>query len=230
MTPADLAAAMEATWPPLASWRHGPWRLRDGAGGGQRVSAATVEGAWTAGDIDMAEQAMVQPLFMIRPEDAALDRELAARGYAKVDPVVLYAADTARFESAPAMTTFPHWPPLQIAADLWVEGHVGPARLAVMQRAKGTKTVILARSSDRAVGVAYVGLHNQIAMLHALEVSPPYRRQGSAQNILRAAAVWARELGADTLSLAVTEANAAARALYASQGMTGVGHYHYRRK
>jgi ribosomal protein S18 acetylase RimI-like enzyme len=63
-----------------------------------------------------------------------------------------------------------------------------------------------------------------------LEVSPPYRRQGCAQNILRAAAVWARQQGADTLALAVTEANGGARALYASQGMQVVGQYHYRQK
>jgi len=54
------------------------------------------------------------------------------------------------------------------------------------------------------------------------------RRQGCAINILRAAACWAQDHGADTLSLAVTQANAGARALYASLGMEGVEQYHYR--
>ena len=225
---------MEATWPPAASWRLGPWRLRDGAGGGKRVSAATVEGAWTEADIDAAETAMAMPLFMIRPEDAALDLALAARGYQRFDPVVTYAAATASLKAPPYFTTFPHWPPLQIALDLWAEGHIGPARIAVMQRASGPKTAILSRTADqttdRATGIAFVAMHGTTAMLHALEVSPAHRRQGSAQNMLRAAAHWAQDHGAVTLALAVTEANTAARALYASQGMQVVGHYHYRQK
>ncbi len=230
MTPEDLAAAMEATWPPARSWVMGPWRLRDGAGGGKRVSAATVEGEWQPGDIALAEAAMPAPLFMIRPQDAALDALLDQRGYAKIDPVVGYVAEIAQFDPAPRMTTFPHWPPLQIAADLWAAGHIGPERLAVMERAAGPKTTILARANDRAVGVAYVALHNSTAMLHALEVSPAHRRQGSAQNILKAAAVWAREQGAARLALVVTEANQPARHLYSSLGMQPAGQYHYRQK
>jgi GNAT superfamily N-acetyltransferase len=67
-------------------------------------------------------------------------------------------------------------------------------------------------------------------MLHALEVVPALRRQGSAQNILRAAAAWAKGEGADRLSLVVTVANAPARALYAGMGMVEAGAYHYRQK
>jgi len=39
MTPEVLARVMEETWPPAARWRLGPFTLRDGAGGGKRVSA-----------------------------------------------------------------------------------------------------------------------------------------------------------------------------------------------
>ncbi len=228
MTPEALAAALEATWPPAASRRLGPWRLRDGAGGGKRVSAATAEGAWTPADIDAAEAAMPDPLFMIRPEDAALDRALDDRGYARIDPVVAYAAAVSGAAPLPVLRTFPHWPPLQIALDLWAEGHIGPARIAVMQRAAGPKTAILARHADRATGVAFVAVHDRTAMLHALEVTSSHRRHGSGRTILAAAAIWARDNGADTLALVVTEANQPARALYASQGMQVVGQYHYR--
>ena len=68
------------------------------------------------------------------------------------------------------------------------------------------------------------------AVLHALEVAPAMRRQGVAHNILRAAGAWAQDHGAETLVLLVTEANAAARALYASLKMDVVGQYHYRMK
>ena len=219
---------MEATWPPASSWRLGPWRLRLGAGGGKRVSAASVAGNWSPADIDAAAAAMADPLFLLRPEDAALDQALAARGYAMIDPVAAYHSPVTAFDPPPVLTTFPHWPPLQIACELWTGGHIGPERIAVMSRVTGPKTAILSRTTDRATGVAFVAVHGTIAMLHALEVTPGSRRQGSARNILRAAAAWGRDHGADSLALVVTEANHPARALYASQGMQVVGQYHYR--
>ena len=230
-TPQALAAAMEATWPAAASWRLGPWRLRDGAGGGSRVSAATVEAPWHPDDIAQAEAAMPDcALFMLRPADDALDAALAARGYRLVDPVLTYAAPVAQFAPPPHMTAFPHWPPLQITADLWAEDGITAARLAVMHRAPGPKTALLARSGDRAIGVAFVGLHGAIAMLHALVVSAAHRRQGSAQNLLAAAAHWSADQGADTLSLVVTQANQPARTLYERLGMVALSGYHYRQQ
>jgi len=235
MTPSQLLTVMEATWGPASTQRLGPWTVRNGLGGGKRVSATTAEGDWQDTDIPQAEAAMTalnQPaLFLIREGDGLLDQALMARGYRIVDPVVAYAAPLATLPQAPdPMTTFPHWPPMAIAADLWAEGGIGPARLAVMERVQGPKTVILGRAQDRAAGTAFVAIHQNIAMLHALEVTPSQRRQGSAHNILRAAAAWAQQNGADTLSLVVTVANDPARRLYASLGMQAVGQYHYRQK
>ena len=236
MTPATLFAAMEVTWPAATAMRLGPWTIRDGQGGGKRVSAATADADWTDADIPQAEAAMTalgQPsLFLIRDGDAALDKALEARGYRIVDPVLAYAGPAAPLARAdlPFLGGFPHWPPLAIAVALWAEAGIGPARLAVMERVQTPKTAILARSNDRPAGVAFVATAGNIAMLHALEVTPSLRRQGSAHNILTLAARWALDNGADTLSLVVTEANAGARALYASHGMAVVGHYHYRQK
>lgn len=232
MTPEVLAAVMEATWPCARAYRTGPWTIRDGAGGGKRVSAATAEAAWGPGDIAQAEDAMrglaQDALFLIRDGEDVLDGALAARGYRLVDPVVAYAMPADALPPPDPMTTFPHWPPLTIAETLWAEGGIGPARLAVMHRVAGVKTAILGRAGDRPSGVAFVAMHGTTAMLHALEVSHRHRRQGSAHNILRAAADWTRAQGGDTLALVVTEANAGARQLYASRGMKVVGHYHYR--
>ena len=36
-----LYSVIEGTWPPASEARVGPWIIRDGQGGGQRVSAAT---------------------------------------------------------------------------------------------------------------------------------------------------------------------------------------------
>jgi GNAT superfamily N-acetyltransferase len=227
---------MEATWPPAAVRHVGPWLLRDGKGGGKRVSAATLEGEFDDVRIADAESAMKQlgqtRLFQLRPGQDALDAALAARGYAIVDPVVIYAASLAELShhAPPAMTTFPHWPPLGIATDLWAEGGIGAARLDVMHRVKGEKCAILARNSDRAAGVAFVAVDGPIAMLHALEITPSMRRKGSARHIMQAAFQWAQSKGATDLGLAVTTANLPARALYASFGMAVVRQYHYRQR
>lgn len=231
----DLPSLTEATWPPAAKHAVGPWIVREGQGAGQRVSATSPAGNWTEAEIGQAEDAMralgQTPIFVIWQGQEALDATLAARGYRINDPVVAYAAPTAALaEPAPAfLTTFPHWPPLGIATAIWREAGLHPARFGVMDRVAQPKTVILGRTGDRAAGVAFVAVHGKTAMLHALEVAPALRRQGTAHNIMRAAAIWAQDQGAETLSLLVTAANAGARALYASLGMAVVGQYHYRK-
>jgi GNAT superfamily N-acetyltransferase len=224
---------MEATWPPAARQSCGPFLLRYGQGGGKRVSAATVEGPWQQDDLIRAEAAMgAHALFLIRAGDEFLDAALAARGYRVVDPVIAYEALVADLigEGPRRMTAFPHWPPMQIARQIWADAGIGSARLAVMERVEGAKLVILGRANDRASGVAFVACHGAQAMLHALEVVPALRRQGSAQDMLRAAAGWALAQRAVSLSLVVTEANGPARALYARMGMHEVGRYHYRQR
>jgi GNAT superfamily N-acetyltransferase len=161
-----------------------------------------------------------------------LDAALEARGYRKHDPVVIYAAATADLaaKEPPFLSSFPHWPPLGIARALWAEAGIGPARTGGDGPChRSPKTAILGRTGDRAAGTAFTAIHRNVAMLHALETAPDQRRKGCAHNILRAAAIWARDHGADTLSVLVTERNTAARALYASLNFAVVGQYHYRK-
>jgi len=236
MTPDTLAQAIGATWPTAARHRAGPWIIREGRGGGKRVSAATADAEWQDTDIPVAEQAMEAlgqpPLFLIRNGDDPLDQALQSRGYRVVDPVVAYAAPVALLADPPAppMAAFPHWPPLALCETLWAEGGVGPVRVAVMHRVTGPKCAILSRVKDRPTGTAFAAVHDGVAMLHALVVMPAARRQGSAHNILRAAGFWAQQNGAAVLAAAVTQANTPARALYASLGMQAVGQYHYRQR
>lgn len=224
----------EATWPAARSWRHGPWTIRDGQGGGQRASAATLDGSFAPAEIGDAERAMAdlgQPsLFMIRDGDQALDAELATRGYEIKDPVVQYAAALCDLtvSAPPRMSVFSIWPPLAIMVDLWAEGGIGAGRIDVMGRVEGAKTSLLARQGDRPAGCAFVAIDGRIAMVHALEVTPGQRRKGAAANMMLAAARWAEDQGADQLALVVTTANSAANALYTGMGMIMVGRYHYR--
>jgi GNAT superfamily N-acetyltransferase len=232
---ARLYDAIDGTWPAAEITRAGPFLLRRGDGGGQRVSAATALGPVTAQDIVAAEdamQAMGQPrLFQIRAGDDALDAHLATRGYVVVDPVNLHVAPVAALATRrpPPVTAFCVWEPLAIQIDIWAKGGIGPGRLAVMHRAKGPKTSILGRQNDQPGGTAFVAIHDGIAMVHALEVLPHQRKQGMAGWFMRLAAFWAQANGASHLAVVCTQANSGANALYASLGMALVGQYHYRK-
>ena len=229
MTPETLAQVMAATWPPARAWACGPFTLRDGAGGGKRASAASCDGPWSAADLDAALAQMADPVFMIRPGEAALDGALAVRGFRVVDLVVIYSSPVASVQGElPLLAAFPHWPPLEIARSIWHDGGVTADRVAVMDRVIGPKTALLTRLGDRSAGVAFVAMTGTEAMLHAVEVRLSQRRQGAGATLLRAAANWAAAAGATRLSLAVTAQNLAARALYTRAGMQAVGQYHYR--
>lgn len=238
LSAAALSAVMDATWPPARRLPCGPFTLRDGQGGGKRVSAATLDGpgGFAPGDIDAAEAGMARlgqaPLFMIRAGDEALDGALAARGYGVVDPVVAMAGPLAEVAGPGAehMSAFAIWPWLKICEDIWAACGHGPERLAVMRRAAGPKTAVLSRRNERAAGVCFAAVAGRLAMVHALEVLPELRRRGSAVNMLRCAAKWAQDEGAETLVCLTLQRNAAARALFASLKMQTVGYYHYRLK
>ena len=230
LPPNVLRRVMEATWPPVRFWREGPFRFCDGAGGGKRVSAASLAAPWDEADLDLLER-LALPLILIGAGEAALDAALHGRGWQLVDPVLAYAAPLDRLVAElPPLVAFAHWPPLEITREVWAEGGIGPARLQVMERVQGDKTALLARLGDRPAGVAFVARDGDVAMLHALEVRPAFRRQGVGRVLIEAAANWAAEAGASQLSLVVAAANTAACALYTRLRMEVVGNYHYRMK
>lgn len=232
--PETLVEVCEATWPPASRSRTGAWIIRDGQGGGQRVSAATEAWPITDADLPEAEKAMralgQDCLFQVHPGEEKLDTLLKEHGYILRDPVNLWAVDLRKLTAKPIppATAYTMWPPLELVRDIWEDGAIGAARQAVMERAECEKTAILARAGDQPGGAAFVGLHDGIAMVHALHVVEAQRRKGVGSMLLRAAAKWAEARGAGVLSLIVTQGNHAANPLYAALGMTVVGHYHYR--
>jgi N-acetylglutamate synthase len=230
---ATCLRAMEATWPSARAWQAGGFVLRDGAGGGKRVSAASPIAAHP--DFELAEADMIArgqvPLFQLRPEHTDLHAALATRGYRVFDPTLIYVAPIATLAAqAPAVRLFDIWPPLAIMAEIWAAGGIGRARLAVMARAPEPRTGLVARIEDRAAGAAFCAVADGIAMIHAVEVARPFRRKGLGQIILRGAAHWAQAQGAAWFGLAVTEGNTPARALYERAGMHPVTRYYYMQK
>ena len=242
-TPADtppgthrIMAAIDATWPPAEVRAVGPWQLRRGDGGGQRVAAAST--ADQCAEIAPAEAGMrawgQTPLFRLTPDQAHLDLRLAEAGYAVKDPVALYATPAASLANGRDETVkvFRVNSPLAMVDEIWMRGGVGPGRRAVMTRPTGPRMTLLARTDGRPVGVAFVAVARidggDIAMIHAIEIAPEHRRKGGGELLMRGAASFAAEHGAAWLALAVTEANAPARALYEKLGIALAGSYHYR--
>ena len=232
LRPAQIHALTEATWPPARRWERDGWTLRDGAGGGKRVSAATrFDPDAEIAAAETAMRAMGQaPLFMLREGEEDLDRDLAARGYALVDPVNAYACPVARLTDVPIprVTAFVIWEPLAIMREIWAQGGIGPERLAVMERV-AHKTALFGRMNEKPAGVAFAGIQNGACMVHAVEVLPQQRRQGMAGWLMRKAAFWAEAQGATDMAVLCTEANTGANALYAALGMQVAARYHYRR-
>lgn len=228
---------IDATWPAAEVGIDGVWTLRRGEGGGSRVSAATANASGISGaDIQYAAGKMTEmgqtPFFMIREGEERLDAVLADEGYQIKDQVNLYACPIAVLtDERPApLSGFVVWPPLACQKEIWNAGGIGPARLAVMERADCVKTTILGRVGETPVGSIYLGISGECAMIHALEVLPSHRRRGLAAALSKGAAFWARDRGAKFMTLMTTKDNVEANALYASLGMTIVGGYHYRIK
>lgn len=226
--------AIDGTWPPALRKAVGPWSIRLDPSGSSRVSAATASGQLQQSDIDVAAAAMQsagqRPLFMIRDQDATLDRDLAARGYQVKDPVNIYAAAVGKLahQRPPPVSVFEVWPPLAVQVEIWAAGGIGAGRRAIMDRAPMPKTTILGRVHDRPAGALFAGLYETVAMIHAVETSAPFRRQGLARHMVIAAAFWAQANRANWLALVATRANVPAHRLYTSLGMDVVGQYHYR--
>jgi GNAT superfamily N-acetyltransferase len=237
MTPdlSALFAAGDETWPPAEIRTSGIWRLRRGNGGGNRVSAASTTAIATEADINVAENEMLlfdqKPLFSIRDGNEALDQKLASRGYVVRDPTNLWTLPVAALTDIPIprVTAFAIWEPLAIMTEIWATGGIGPERIDVMGRAK-RKTGILARWNERPAGVGFVAASGGIAMVHAVQVLPSQRQQGVASWIMRKAAFWARDQGAETLAVLCTQANTAGTRLYSALGFEKAGQYHYRQK
>lgn len=234
----DLITLMDKTWPPHAQHAEGPWIVREGREGGNRVSSASLVGDVEIGiaQIHLAEAVQArlgQPsLFRLLPGEERLDAALEERGYRIAEPVYMRAGPSEALSAVPPdhLTAFPLWPPLAVTAIVWAEGGIGPERRAIMDNAPGPKTVVLGRTDDRAAGAVFVAISGDTAMVHALHVTTAMRRKGLALNLMRGVGRWALDNGARNVALAVTRANVAANSLYETLGMNVVGSYHYRIK
>lgn len=229
-----IFAAVDATWPAASMTRFGPWTIREGRGGGQRVSAASADGPVSEADLAIAETAMRElgqvPLFMVQGDQPDLDALLEVQGYRVKDPVDVWKAPASLvaqgYERSLAAIFVDY--PMPIMSEIWAAGGIGPARLDVMRRTVGPKTCILGRLGDKPRGVTFAAIHDGIAMVHAVEVRADGRRQGVAERMMQAAAWWALTEGATEFAALTVKANSGTQAMWRKLGLEVVTGYHYR--
>ena len=236
MTPNSFWAASETCWPPLNKKNIGPWVIREGAGGGNRVSSTTANDFFRKEDIFIAENHMQllnqKNIFQIREKDLELDNILDRLGYSLVDKTVVYGSKIAKMSSpcVPPMTAFNIWPPLRIMKDIWEIGGTTDSRISVMERCKVRKTAILGRIENKAAGCAFISEYKGIAILQALFVLPSYRRKGLARFLISESVKWVSYAESAYLAIMTDKYNKEARGLYDSLGMKIIDKYHYRVK
>jgi N-acetylglutamate synthase len=227
----ELFETVDATWAPLAIHNHEGWLIREGAGGGQRVSAATLLDGVKNAKIGSAAKKMLSigqnPLFMVRNSDMKLDAELEALGYVIIDPVAILTAPIDRLiQKQPKQTHYVDRliAPNEKAAKIWAKGGIDQNRLNVMQRVCCPKTILSAGD----MGVAFAAAYGDIAMVHAIEVANNHRRKGIANALMFEALNWAKDQNCKWVSVLTVRKNLPAHKLYEALGMTEAAAYHYR--
>ncbi|TRW95056.1 GNAT family N-acetyltransferase [Paracoccus sp. M683] len=230
---AVLAQAFETTWPAAEYADAGGFRLGRAPGAGGRVNSARRAGDWTQADLDTAIAIFgdwqQRPVFRVLDDDASLIAALEKRGFQRNNPTAIMTCPIAALtdRQVPPVTAFAVWPPLAIQREIWAAGNINAARQQVMERVPAPRTSILGRIKDRAAGAGFVAIHGDVAMVHAIEVAPDWRRAGMAGWMMRQAAIWAEEQAAARIGLAVSRANEGAVALYRGFGFDEVAGYGY---
>ena len=228
MTPSikTLYETIDYTWPSASIQVNQGWLVKNGLGGGKRVSATLqLDPQANIKNAEKMMEALSQNyLFMIRENDSVLDYKLDKLGYDLIDPVVIFCSPISLIDKS--IKGVFHSKPNTIMKRIWLNGGVSSARLNIMKRTKVSKTFILIDNK----AVAFVAIHNDIAMFHALEVLKEYRREGLAKIIMQQINVWASTNGAKFISAVSVKGNIPARNFYLSIGMSEVGYYHYRLK
>jgi len=228
--------ASDLCWPPIRKKTVGPWVIREGGGGGRRVSSTTPIGDYSKEDILLAEremQALGQPnIFQIRNKDEDLDILLKEKGYSLVDKTVIYTGNIVEISGlrVPPVTTFNVWPYLSIMKSIWEKGGITDARLSVMRRCNVRKTAILGRIENKAAGCAFISQSEGVSIIQSVFVLPQYRRKGLSRYIISEAAKWGVGEGTSYLALMTSKYNRKARNLYDGLGMKMIDTYHYRVK
>ncbi|MEV5830015.1 GNAT family N-acetyltransferase [Spirillospora sp. NPDC052242] len=223
-----------AAWPAPTVHHIDGWRLRHADGVTKRANS--VLALAEPDDVDRAVARAEEfytgfglpTVFSISSQSrpARLDAYLDERGYTLVDPTLAMVRDLGDVPPGRDGVRVADVPS-DAWLDLWwsVDGRHGAARPEVAEKIL-TGVPAGYASLDAAVGRAVP--QGEWLGVYAMAVAPDARRRGLGRRVLRALLAWGREQGCRRAYLVVVEGNAAARALYAGEGFTEKGGYHYR--
>jgi ribosomal protein S18 acetylase RimI-like enzyme len=229
-----------AAWPALQTIEQDGWALRTANGYTKRANSANaIEPARQPVDMQIARieahyRAWGLPtIFRLTPlADPVLDRALAARGYAPVDPSFVMVARPGRHQHDPQAVDAAD-PRTGWHEDFAAATHTTPAasaKLAAVLRCvvPPARFVRIPDAENRpaafAMAVAEAGYVGIFEVLSAAKS----RRQGLARRAVAHAMAWGFAQGAHTAYLQVAADNAPALALYAALGFAPLYRYHYR--
>ncbi|GAA4242758.1 hypothetical protein GCM10022254_76970 [Actinomadura meridiana] len=229
----NLDELVAAAWPAPSVQSMDGWLFRHAAGVTKRAnSVLPLNDPGDVGPaVDQAERFYTShglpTVFSLgaRPRPANLDMFLDGRGYELVDPTLAmvkpltgaYERDGVEIAASPSQK----W------LDLWwtVDGrydHQMPMAERILTGVPAGYAFLDGVAVGRAVPQGpWLGIY-------AMAVVPDARRRGLGRRVLRALLGWGREQGCDHAYLVVVEGNAAAVAMYESEGFTRAGGYHYR--
>lgn len=228
-----LESAFLSSWPALGHVYDGQWVARFAAGYTKRANSVTCLGA--DGDPARIDRIAAhyhrrnqKPIFRISPlVPEWLDAALAGRGYTVLDPTLTLIADGGGEPD-------PDWHEARDVTDAWcaayaaasgVPPHHVPTMRAMFSRIIPEVAFGTLRSGGEVAGWAMVvrdGAHVGIA---DVVIRPELRGRGLGRRLMRAVLAGA---AGRTAWLHVTEANTAARGLYAALGFTEAYRCHYR--
>lgn len=163
-----------------------------------------------------------------------LDRVLAARGYAEVDPTLVMARALDGTWAAPAHRVELAGEPSEGWLARWwaTDGRGGPevpeAARRIVCGVPSVYASIAGPAGAMPDAVGRVTVTDGWAGIYCMAVAPERRRGGLGRSVLSALLGAAAERGAHHAYLVVVAANASARGLYAGMGFTVAGGYRYR--
>ncbi|MDA0632456.1 GNAT family N-acetyltransferase [Nonomuraea sp. MCN248] len=228
----DADLLVHEAWPAWERRALGGWVLRYAGGVTKRANSVLATGpaddpdaAIAAAEAFYAERGAPCVFSVGAAAPPGLDRALDARGYALVDPTVVMAG-AIRGEPSTRVRIEPR--PWRGWLETW--WRVDGGRAGGLEAAERILTGVPALYAAVEEGGVPVAVGRGVPQgdtlgIFCVATVPAARRRGLARAVLRALAA---ESGAPGAYLAVTERNAAARALYESEGLEPKGRYYYR--